>query len=100
MEGKKFDSGKVDWTLMPFDSLEDVVYVLMFGAQKYARDNWQKVPNPKQRYIAAAMRHIVAYQKGEKKDSESGLPHLAHAACCILFTAWFDKKEEQDEKIS
>ena len=39
-EGKKFDQGKLDWSLVPFKSLEGMVKVLMFGEQKYSRDNW------------------------------------------------------------
>lgn len=37
------------------------------------------------RYIAAAMRHFEAYRKGEKDDPESGMPHLWHCACNIMF---------------
>lgn len=91
--GRKDDQGKLDWTLLPVEPVEDIVKVLGFGMIKYARDNWQKVPEPELRYIAAALRHIFAYQKGEKNDPESGLPHLAHAACCLLFTGWFEKQK-------
>lgn len=83
--GMKHDSGKLDYTLVPWDGLEDVVKVLEFGAQKYSRDNWRKVENADARYMAAAFRHLVAHQNGEVNDPESNLPHLAHAGCCILF---------------
>lgn len=81
--GKKFDGGKPDYTLLPFEALEDTVKVLGFGAVKYGRDNWQKVEP--QRYVAAAFRHLVAIAKGEEFDEESGLTHAAHLACCALF---------------
>lgn len=84
-QGRKDDAGKLDWTLLPIEPTEDVIRVLAFGAAKYARDNWRLVPDAKNRYTAAAIRHIVAHQKGEQNDPESGLPHLAHAACCLLF---------------
>lgn len=83
--GMKHDGGKLDYTLVPWDGLEDVVRVLEFGANKYSRDNWRKVENAEARYMAAAFRHMVAHQGGEVNDPESNLPHLAHAGCCILF---------------
>lgn len=82
-QGRKFDSGKPDYTLLPFEALEDVVKVLGFGAVKYGRDNWQKVE--RQRYVAAAFRHLVSIAKGEEFDEESGQTHAAHLACCALF---------------
>lgn len=95
-EGRKDDKDKLDWTLLPIEPLEDVVRVLEFGAKKYARDNWRKVDNAHRRYIAAALRHIVAYQKGEVNDPESGQPHLAHAACCLLFLGALDHDRPDD----
>lgn len=88
-QGMKFDSGKLDYTLLPWDGVEEVVKVLEFGAKKYARDNWKKVES--QRYMAAAFRHLVAYSKGELNDSETGLSHLAHASCCVLFMLSLEK---------
>ena len=81
--GKKFDGGKLDYTLLPFNALEDVVKVLGFGMVKYGRDNWQMVE--RQRYIAAAFRHLVEIAKGNKFDDESGMSHAAHLTCCSLF---------------
>lgn len=92
--GVKHDGGKPDWTLFPFSAAEQIVRVLEFGAKKYARDNWQKVPDAEQRYLAAALRHLIAHQGGEVNDPESGLPHLAHAGCCVLFALWFEGKEK------
>lgn len=41
--------------------------------------------------IAAAMRHLAAWRDGEQLDEESGLPHLAHALCCIVFLRELDR---------
>lgn len=89
--GRKFDAGKLDYTLVPWDGLEEVVKVLEFGARKYARDNWQHVEGGMQRYQAAAFRHLIAYNQGEKVDQETGLSHLAHAGCCLLFLLSLEK---------
>lgn len=90
-KGKKFDSGKLDYTLLPWDGVEEVVKVLEFGAKKYDRDNWQFVENAETRYMAAAFRHLVAYQTQDEVDPETGLSHLAHAACCMLFLLALEK---------
>ena len=70
---------------MPWSAAGVVVDVLGFGARKYAPDNWRTVPDARGRYFDAALRHLIAWQQGEQIDPESGLPHLAHAACCVLF---------------
>ncbi|MEM9423266.1 MAG: dATP/dGTP diphosphohydrolase domain-containing protein [Spirochaetota bacterium] len=85
--GQKHDQGKPRYDLLPFDGLESTIRVLEFGANKYGKNNWRRVENPEVRYAAAAMRHLAAYLKGEPTDSESGLSHVAHAACCCLFLA-------------
>lgn len=89
--GMKFDGDKLDYTLLPWDSIEDIVKVLEFGARKYARDNWKNVEA--ERYVKAAFRHLIAYQQGETVDQESGLPHLAHLGCCVLFLLNLEKSK-------
>ena len=84
-QGKKFDAGKPRWDLLPWEGLSEVVDVLTFGAEKYGPNNWQLVDNHQARYTAAALRHMSAYCKGEQDDPESGMHHLAHAICCLLF---------------
>ena len=91
--GVKYDNDKPQWSLMPWTALKEVVDVLTYGAKKYAPDNWKKVPNARQRYIDAGFRHFTAYAGGEKNDSETGISHLAHAMCCMLFLLAFDKDE-------
>jgi hypothetical protein len=91
-EGKKFDSGKPRWSLLPEGAVADIVDVLEFGAKKYAENNWQMVPEGRTRYYDAAMRHIESWRNGELNDPETGLPHLAHAGCCLMFLSWLDNQ--------
>lgn len=84
-EGQKHDQGKPQWNLLPWVALAEVVEVLTFGAVKYAPENWRHVADPINRYSAAALRHISAFMRGEERDPETGLHHLAHATCCLLF---------------
>lgn len=111
--GTKADEGKMDYTLIPWDGMDPVVRVLMFGEKKYSkfgacdcgisgdgqhlnfcrslrvvstgRDNWRNVDRSTIRYTKALMRHVVDHLRGEEKDPESGESHLAHVVCCAIF---------------
>jgi hypothetical protein len=96
-KGVKYDGSKLRYSLIPLDSLQEVVKVLEFGAKKYAPDNWKYVDDAQARYWDAAMRHIVAYKLEDKTDSETGLSHLAHAICCLLFLINFDNNQENNK---
>lgn len=82
--GVKHDHGKPPLDLLPFEALLEVAKVLDFGAKKYARNNWRS-GFLWSRLLAAALRHLFAWGMGERKDPETGLSHLAHAACMVLF---------------
>lgn len=88
--GRKFDTDKPDPTLLPPKALLEVVRGLTVGARKYDRDNWHRVPGARIRYMAAALRHLLAYQSGERLDPETQVNHLALAACSLLFLLGFD----------
>ena len=85
MEGKKYDGEKPRMYLLPPKALTEVAKVLTFGANKYDEHNWKKLDNLQNRYTGAALRHIFAHMDGEELDPETGLDHLAHALCCLLF---------------
>ena len=92
--GLKFDQEKLRWDLLPIDCIEDVVKVLTMGAEKYAENNWQEVENAEDRYFAALMRHLSASRQGEMNDSESGLSHLSHVMCNVVFLLWLEKHKD------
>lgn len=92
--GLKYDTGKLDWTLVPFSALEGAVRVLMFGANKYARENWKKVENGEQRYLAAGFRHMLASLEGQEFDQETGIRHTAHVMVNLMFAEWLRKQRE------
>ena len=98
-EGVKFDDGKLRYDLLPICGIREIIRVLMHGAKKYDDNNWHKVasqPEGKARYYNACKRHIDDWWEGEENDKESGLHHLAHAACCLLFLLWLYFKGEKD----
>ena len=99
-EGLKFDTEKLRWDLLPIECVEDIVKILTFGAKKYAPDNWKIVNDAENRYYSALMRHISTWRQGEKIDPESGLNHLSHALCNLIFLLWLDKQNNGTTEIS
>lgn len=94
--GVKHDDGKPDLSLISYEFLEEMAKVRMFGAKKYSRDNWKsgfKVT----RSCAAALRHVYLFLRGETNDAESGLSHLAHAACCLEHAIYDMKKHPEND---
>jgi hypothetical protein len=86
----KHDSDKPPMNLLSREALEQTAMVMAFGKEKYAAHNWRG-GFAWSRPLSAAMRHLMAFNDGEDKDPESGLSHLAHAACCIMFLLEFEK---------
>jgi len=95
--GRKFDGDKARVDLLVDGcpkALMAISDVLTHGAKKYDDHNWKVVPNGPQRYKAAMMRHILAHASGESVDSETGISHLAHAACCVMFMLELELKKD------
>lgn len=89
MEGRKDDTGKDPWHLMPWDAARAVVHVLRFGAAKYSDRNWEH-GMAWSRPFSALLRHMTAWWEGEKADPETGYSHLWHAGCCVMFLIAFE----------
>lgn len=90
-EGVKFDQGKPRIDLFPPEALLGISEVLTYGAQKYADRNWEKGMSWG-RVFAAAMRHAWKWWWGEKLDPESGLPHLWHFGCGVVFLITYEAR--------
>lgn len=92
--GMKFDEDKLRYDLLPTAALEGLVNIVTFGAQKYGPENWKQVKNARNRYFAAAMRHMWAWFKGQTNDPDSGRPHLWHALCNVAFLAQLEDENK------
>ena len=101
-QGRKFDGGKLRYDLIPVLALEETARVVTKGAEKYDDENWKLVPEGRRRYLAAAMRHIQQWRKGEIYDDEMGTHHIANAISNLMFIlekelqGWEDVPEQQD----
>ena len=89
-KGLKDDNGKPRVELLSADALIEISKVMTYGADKYTRNgvpgehNWRK-GFKWSRLLGAVLRHLFCFMRGEDTDKDSGLPHLAHAGCCIMF---------------
>ena len=95
--------GKLRWDLLPLDLIEWVVKVYTFGVQKYGKPNsWQHIgrmsdgTSEYDRYKSALLRHMVAHEKGEFYDPESGLPHLAHCLWNSIAMLYFGLRDNNN----
>lgn len=96
--GTKHDSDKPRMDLIDSYAMEMLAEVLTFGAKKYAAHNWRK-GIAYSRLIAAALRHIYAINNGQNDDPETGLPHAAHAMCCMMFLVWMQaERDDMDDR--
>lgn len=85
------DQGKLDWSLLPVEVIEEMLKVLMVGAKKYGKHNWRRPPYLSPSRIANSLkRHQAAFEKGERYDDSSGLLHTAHVAVNAAFQLYYD----------
>ena len=119
----RYNQGKLKWSLVDWKSLEGLVEVLQYGADKYTifQDNEgnkikgidiMNIPDFKNIYDVAisgennwkkgleldsildsAMRHIVKMMNNEFVDEESKLLHAHHVICNMMFWVYFYNKK-------
>ena len=93
----KHDSEKVRMDLLDPRAIDQLAQVLTFGARKYEAHNWRRGIS-KSRLLGAALRHLFAYMRGEDRDPESGLSHVAHAMCCCMFLLGLERRTDLDDR--
>lgn len=87
--GLKFDGDKLPLDLLSPTLMTGIAKVLAFGANKYGARNWEKGMSWSRPY-AALLRHMLAFWQGEELDPETGLSHLWHAGCCLMFLIHYE----------
>lgn len=87
------NKGKLPFSWVPYEVLEAMSSVLWHsskeGGGKYEKHNWQKgaehsVP------MNSLLRHSFKRNRGEMKDSESGLPHSWHILTNAAFLVYYE----------
>lgn len=96
-EGKKYDKGKPQFSLLIPEFLEEMANILTYGAEKYGRENW-KLVEPTTRYVDARLRHALASDREQELaiDHDHGMSHDAAVAVNSMLIWW--KKKYGKEK--
>lgn len=94
-EGKKYDKGKPQFSLLIPEFLEEMANILTYGAEKYGRENW-KLVEPTTRYVDARLRHALASDREQELaiDHDHGMSHDAAVAVNSMFIWWKKKQKE------
>tara|TARA_R110001592_G_scaffold166301_1_gene401239 strand:+ start:913 stop:1224 length:312 start_codon:yes stop_codon:yes gene_type:complete len=93
-EPVKHDQDKPRIDLIPPQAIIDIAEVLTYGAGKYDSHNWRDNGGlDYSRLYAAAQRHLLSFWDGQSLDKETGMSHLAHAACCIVFLMSYEAED-------
>lgn len=96
-KAERKNEGKIDYTIIPWEGMEEVVAVFEIGAQKYVRDNYKLGDGlPLDTYRKSMLRHLLQSVKLQDADEESGLDHIAHLVANGLMYLW--QKEHEKKK--
>lgn len=90
-EGKKYDTGKLRWDLIPVGPMEEVVKVYQYGCVKYEDWNWARGIKYSRLFSAAARHLFTWWRTGEAYDPESGCHHLASVVFYMLALMHFER---------
>lgn len=97
-QGRKDDTGKLRYDLIPPNPLAELARVYTIGANKYDDRNWEKGIKWG-RIFGAMMRHAWAYWRGERDDPKDGQHHLASVAWCAFALMEYEKTHpEMDDR--
>lgn len=75
--------------LLSIPAMLGTASVLEFGATKYEDRNWEQGIAMSKIY-GSTLRHLMKWFAGMDKDEESGLYHLHHAGCDVMFLQHFN----------
>lgn len=93
------DAGKTRIDLIDWEFVNLTADVLAFGAIKYAPNGWRK-GMAITRCLGSMFRHMIAFAMGQDADPESGLSHLGHIGCNLMFIAAYMKRNpELDDRV-
>lgn len=96
-KSQRHNKGKIQTREVDPDFILGIGEVLTKSREKYDAFNWQK-DTPFSVPYESLMRHLMAFQKGEEIDSESGCHHLLHVATNVMFLYYHRNNIKMDDR--
>jgi hypothetical protein len=93
IEAQKDDQNKVPLHLVDPLFIYETAKGLGYGEKKYAPWDWAKGSFEWHRLYRAMQGHMMDWYSGEDIDPESGVSHLALAACNLMFLMRYQHME-------
>lgn len=94
----RYNEGKVRMSFLSMKGLLPMVYVLMFGAIKYAKNNWKKDMDLFE-ILESMYRHVDKLRDGEAYDEDTGLHHIGAIMCNGMFFSYHMVKQFGEQAI-
>ena len=96
IESVKDSAGKPNTMLLLTRADEQIIKIREYGLTKYPNaDNWKGIHVDT--WVAAAIRHLFKYVRGEYEDEESGESHLSHALCNLAYAVERIEMEKEND---
>lgn len=96
-KSQRHNTGKIQTREIDPDFILGIGEVLTKSRAKYDAFNWQK-DTPFSVPYESLMRHLMAYQKGEEFDKETGCHHLLHIATNVMFLYYHRNNTKMDDR--
>lgn len=97
--GMRFNNDKIRYDLLEPHAIEELVKIFTFGSRKYAPNNWLKGLSWTQ-VNASLKRHLAQWEKGEDRDQETQLLHMAHVAWnALAIVSYYKYRPEFDDRF-
>ena len=95
---RKHDEGKVDWSVVKWGPLKEVIGVIVLGNEEYGIDNWLEGQGlSRLRLFSAAMRHLIQWRIGADYDHKTGKSHLAHTVTNLLMLLYYERNNYDND---
>jgi hypothetical protein len=92
-KGGKQSKSEYAFHLCDYGALLALAEVLKYGAERYERDNWRKIPA--EEHFNHMLIHSIAYLQGDRQDD-----HLGHMFCRAMMFYATAKAEETGNGLS
>jgi hypothetical protein len=91
-KGGKQSESQYAFHMIDPEAIMDLAGVLAYGAKRYARDNWRKIPA--EEHMNHMMIHWYAWLAGDKQDN-----HLGHFFCRAMMAYACAREEDRAHEV-